>query len=258
VSAAAAIAIEGERNGSSKLREVQVHAIKRDLKAGRRQVDIARDHKVSQGTVSHINRGYRWRGVLITSEVSGYVRSKYAQRRASEDYDDIQQEAALQALESRSRYGIDQFSYLTSVAFREVNLSAQRWGATVSISEKAATGDVKGDTSGVRHRGSLFKKSDDGVTTEERFQSNAAPPAFALRGELDRLQKVVELFRGLGKKEKRLILLAVVDAREESLRTLAIRSKLARPRAANVLKAFADAVGSDPSVEHLARVISRA
>lgn len=194
-------------------------------------------------------------------EVAAFVRSKHR----PEHRDEAGQIAYLSAHKTRERYGHkiqgNPFTYLAGPAFMETTLELRRQAAVCSVSEKAARGRVVANVEGCFQRQSLFLQGTGNGKRrrqmEERFASEDKP-AFVLRGELDRLAKVVEMFRALGKKERRLILLAVVDAREESLRTLAMRSKLARPRAADVLRAFAQAMGPDPSVTHLARVISRA
>lgn len=50
----------GENNGNHKLNQASVDAIRRDLDCGRTQSEIAREHGVSQTTISHISRLLTW------------------------------------------------------------------------------------------------------------------------------------------------------------------------------------------------------
>lgn len=192
-------------------------------------------------------------------EVAAFVRSKHR----AEHRDDAGQDAYLAARETWDRYGHkvrrgQEFTYLCGPAFMKTTLELRLRAAVCSISTHVAGGRVKANTDGCFGRVSLFTRNrGTSSSKEERFKAQESTLP-GLRGELDRLAKVVELFRALGKNEKRLIMLAVVDARDAKLQTLAIRSRLSRDRAAEVLRAFVDVVGPDPSVSHLARVISRA
>lgn len=56
-------AVRGERHGMSKLTEAEVREIKRRLKAGERNADIAADYGVMPNQISRIKSGARWASV---------------------------------------------------------------------------------------------------------------------------------------------------------------------------------------------------
>ena len=53
----------GTKNGRAKLSVDDVHGIRKRLISGDRQIDIAKDYGVSQGSISWISRGQHWNAV---------------------------------------------------------------------------------------------------------------------------------------------------------------------------------------------------
>lgn len=207
-------------------------------------------------------------------EVAGVVTAGYVSRRVPHDPRDIYQEAALAALEARERYGRtlvgNPFAYLAMVAGVRTKRALNRSLAVVSISEHVADGRDGKSASDYQRRVPIAKdglannhpnRGDDGTRSsgEERIRLGATQdrPEVVLSGEMDRLRAVVSLFRRLDRKERRLVV-AAMDGAGDDLDELAKRTKVGRARAARVIKRFVSAVGDDPAVAHLRRVISAA
>lgn len=177
-------------------------------------------------------------------EVAGFVRASYLRRGVPCEGNDVYQDAALASLITRERYGDrmqgNPFNYLSAVAFRWAKLNSLRMLSVVSVSEKKI-----GLATEMQKRVGV----DKAVLLEE-------DPQLRLRGELDRRLKVGRLLARLSRKGRRLITVAI-ESEGQSLRVMARRSKMGKRRAAKVLASFVRAIGPDPSVEHLRRVISR-
>lgn len=190
-------------------------------------------------------------------EVAAYVRSKYKPQHR----DEAGQIAYLAARKWRDDYRRrtyrQAFGVASAVAFRATTQALRRQWATVSISDHVAEGRRKPAVD-IGSRDSLFRKSEDGKGRDERFAGEPeAAPEIGLRGELDRLTEVVRLFRKLGEREKKLLTIVMGNGRTLDLGTLAKRAKLDREQARRVLERFSRAVGPDPVVAHVARVVSR-
>lgn len=177
-------------------------------------------------------------------EVAGFVRATYLRRGVPGDGNDIYQDAALASLITRDRYADrmqgNPFNYLSTAAFRWTKVTSLQRLAVVSVSARKAELATQ-----------LQKRVD--ISKAGLLEEDAH---LRLAGELDRRLKVGRLLARLNRKGRRLITVAI-ESEGQSLRVMARRSKMGKRRAAKVLASFVRAIGPDPSVEHLRRVISR-
>lgn len=251
---------QGSTHAWARLSEADIARILSDIQLGHRQVDIARRHGISQGMVSHLANGKRRRvfvrATQVVDEAARFVRAKAYQAAAPEDLDDVYQEAALAGLETRERYWRkmrgNPFSFVATAAFRETTLAAQRGRRAVSISEGAAAGRVTCDVPQTGYE-SLFRKTEDGESAEERFSSPTAGYAGSLRGEGARRLRVSRALARVSASEQAMLLVALEGG---DLRRLSKIGKVSVARARAVLRALVAAVGNDPVVDGIRRVIS--
>lgn len=195
-------------------------------------------------------------------EVAGVLTAGFVRKGVPLAAEEIYQEATLQALETAEKYGHkmrgNPFSYLALCAGADTKIATIKQLIPVSISEFAAAGRVRGlNVYDLQHREQLHGSADRQSRHAKREPELYDRPEITLRGELERLRAVIALMKRLPVRERRLVVAAMED-RGGDIDGLARRCKVPRRKATGVIRRFVRAVGDDPAVEHLRRVISAA
>jgi hypothetical protein len=195
-------------------------------------------------------------------EVAGVLTAGFIRKGVPLPAEEIYQEAALQALETAEKYGHkmrgNPFSYLALCAGADTKIATIKQLVPVTISEFAAAGRVRGlNVYDLQHRDRVDDVGDRRKGGRKREDDVYDRPEITLRGELERLRAVTALMKRLPVRERRLVVAAMEEGGGD-IDGLARRCKVPRRKATGVIRRFVRAVGDDPAVEHLRRVISAA